>query len=66
MSMGKSIFIIDTPNCCGECEMFGTSVCKKWDIKYLRTFPKDCPLKKLPTKAERDDETEYDDGFVTG
>lgn len=43
--MSKSIFIIDTPTCCGECPMSGTSVCRKWSMKEARTFPKDCPLK---------------------
>lgn len=43
--MSKSIFIIDTPACCGECPMSGTGVCRKWSLKEARTFPKDCPLK---------------------
>lgn len=43
--MSKSIFIIDTPACCGECPMSGTGVCRKWSMKEARTFPKDCPLK---------------------
>ena len=43
--MSKSIFIIDTPACCGECPMSCTDVCRKWSRKEARTFPKDCPLK---------------------
>lgn len=43
--MSKSIFIIDTPACCGECPMSCTDVCRKWSMKEARTFPKDCPLK---------------------
>lgn len=43
--MSKSIFIIDTPACCGECPMSRTGVCRKWSMKEARTFPKDCPLK---------------------
>lgn len=43
--MSKSIFVIDTPACCGECPMSGTGVCRKWSMKEARTFPKDCPLK---------------------
>lgn len=45
--MSKSILVIDTPNCCGECEL-----CGKWNIKDLKTFPKDCPLKDLPERKE--------------
>lgn len=48
--MGKSILIIDTPKCCGECPMSGTSVCRKWNRKDAKTFPKDCQLKELPKK----------------
>lgn len=48
--MGKSILVIDTPNCCGECEMSGTGVCRKWNMKNLKVFPKDCPLRELPEK----------------
>lgn len=44
-NMSKSIFVIDTPACCGECPMSGTDVCRKWSMKEARTFPKDCPLK---------------------
>ena len=44
-SMSKSIFIIDTPACCGECPMSGTDVCREWNMKEAQTFPKDCPLK---------------------
>lgn len=48
--MSKSILVIDTPPCCGECEMSGTGVCRKWNRKDLRTFPKNCPLKEVPGK----------------
>lgn len=44
-SMSKSIFIIDTPVCCGECPMSGTDVCREWNMKEAQAFPKDCPLK---------------------
>lgn len=44
-NMSKSIFIIDTPACCGECPMSGTDVCREWNMKEAQTFPKDCPLK---------------------
>lgn len=48
--MSKSVFIIDTPACCGECPMSGTGVCRKWSMKEVRTFPKECPLVKTPDK----------------
>lgn len=48
--MSKSIFVIDTPNCYGVCPMSGTDVCRKWNMKDARTFPKDCPLKEIPDK----------------
>lgn len=48
--MSKSIFIIDTPACCGECPMSGTGVCRKWSMKEAHTFPKDCTLVKAPDK----------------
>ncbi len=49
--MGKSAFIMETPACCGECPMSGTSVCRKWSAKKARAFPEDCPLRKEPEKA---------------
>lgn len=52
--MDKSIFIMNTPPCCGMCEMSGTSVCRKWNRKDVKTFPKDCPLRKFPKKKEYD------------
>ncbi len=48
--MSKSILVIDTPNCCGECPMSGTGVCGKWNRKDTRSFPKDCPLVPIPEK----------------
>lgn len=45
--MSKSIFIIETPSCCGECPMSGTDVCRKWSMKEVRNFPKECPLKSV-------------------
>lgn len=52
--MSKSAFIIETPNCCGECPMSATDVCRKWSMKEAKTFPKDCPLQKIPeTEKER-------------
>lgn len=48
--MSKSIFIMETPGCCGMCPMSGTDVCRKWNMKDLNTFPKDCPLVKMPFK----------------
>lgn len=42
--MSKSVFMIDTPACCGECPMSGTGVCRKWNRKEARTFPVECPL----------------------
>ena len=48
--MGKSVFVMDTPEYCGECKMSGTSVCRKWSFKETKTFPKDCPLTELPEK----------------
>lgn len=48
--MGMSILLIDKPNCCGECPMSGTGVCGKWNMKDLKTFPKNCPLKSVPQK----------------
>lgn len=46
--MGKVVFIMDKPSCCGECEMSGTGICRKWNMKDLKTFPKECPLKEIP------------------
>lgn len=54
--MNKVAFIMDKPNCCGECEMSGTGVCRKWNMKDLKTFPKECPLKDIPEKKL---ETQY-------
>lgn len=48
--MSKSIFVIDTPGCCGACPMSGTGVCRKWNMKDAHTFPKECPLKEIPQK----------------
>ena len=53
--MSKSILVMDTPNCCGECEMSGTGACRKWNTKDLKTFPKDCPLKMVPQKLAEED-----------
>lgn len=50
--MSKAILIMDMPNCCGECEMSGTGVCRKWNRKDLRSFPKECPLKEIPEHRE--------------
>lgn len=66
--MSKSIFIIDTPACCGECPMSGTGVCRKWSMKEARTFPKDCPLVKMPEKDDcknylDDDAEAYCNGY---
>lgn len=64
--MKKSILVIDTPNCCGECEMSGTGVCRKWNRKDLQTFPKACPLKKVPEKMALENRwfsKEYTAGF---
>ncbi len=48
--MSKSFFVMDTPSCCGECKMSGTGVCRRWNMKNLKTFPEDCPLKKVPER----------------
>lgn len=64
--MSKSILVIDTPPCCGECEMSGTGVCRKWNRKDLRAFPKDCPLKEVPAKMPEESRwysEEYADGW---
>ena len=64
--MRKSILVIDTPNCCGECEMSGTGVCRKWNMKDLKTFPKDCPLKEVPAKMTEENRwfsKEYAQGY---
>lgn len=64
--MGKSIFIIDTPACCGECPMSGTGVCRKWNRKDAKEFPKDCPLVKIPERADHPDHCDngrYDKGW---
>lgn len=45
--MGKAIIVTDMPDCCGECKMSGTGVCRKWNMKDANTFPKDCPLKLI-------------------
>lgn len=52
--MSKSIFLIDTPKCCGMCPMSGTDVCRKWNMKDLRTFPKECPLREVPEPKKID------------
>ncbi len=54
--MSKSIFIIDTPACCGECPMSGTGVCRKWSMKEAKAFPKDCPLKPAYDKDKAAEE----------
>ena len=61
--MSKSIFIIDTPACCGECPMSCTDVCRKWSKKDAKTFPKDCPLKEVPEKKEQ---TAFPKGYYDG
>lgn len=48
--MSKSILVIDTPECCVECEIVRTSACRKWSMKNLHTLPEDCPLKDAPQK----------------
>ena len=53
--MSKAILVIDMPDCCGDCEMSGTGVCKKWNMKDLKTFPKACPLKRMPQKLAEED-----------
>lgn len=65
--MGKSIFIIDTPACCGECPMSGTGVCRKWNWKDARSFPKDCPLQDAPKKKDKNAyHNEHERGYVDG
>lgn len=64
--MSKSIFIIDTPACCGECPMSCTGVCRKWNRKDAKAFPKDCPLVKIPERADHPDHCDngrYDKGW---
>lgn len=64
--MSKSILVMDTPPCCGECKMSGTGVCMKWNRKNLRTFPRDCPLKEVPSKMPEESRwysEEYAEGF---
>lgn len=65
--MGKSIFIIDTPACCGECPMSGTGVCRKWNWKDARSFPKDCPLQDAPKKKGKNPyHNERERGYMDG
>ncbi len=59
--MSKSICIINTPNCCGECPMSGTDACKKWNKKDAKGFPKDCPLIPIPKKKETSGKPEEHD-----
>ncbi len=60
--MSKSIFIIDTPNCCGECPMSGTGVCRKWSMKDASNFPKNCPLKEIPIRKDLGELEKYSIG----
>jgi len=67
--MSKSILVIDTPACCGECPMSGTGVCRKWSMKEARTFPKDCPLVEMPERRPEPhftSETAYSLGIDKG
>lgn len=65
--MGKSIFIIGTPACCGECPMSGTGVCRKWNWKDARSFPKDCPLQDAPKKKGKNPyHNERERGYMDG
>lgn len=57
--MNKSIFLIDTPKCCGECPMSGTDVCRKWFGKDLSKISETCPLREVP--EHKDEENEYTD-----
>ena len=65
--ISKAILIIDMPECCGECKMSGTDVCRKWNMKDLSTFPKDCPIMEVP---EKDNKCyfpdEYQEGYSNG
>lgn len=57
--MNKVVFIMENPNCCGECPMSGTGVCRKWNMKDLKTFSKDCPLKEAPKKLSPEECDKY-------
>lgn len=57
--MSKSIFLMDTPACCGECPLSGTGACRKWSLENTHTFPKDCPLKKMPERKPDGPEVRY-------
>lgn len=48
--MSKSILVIDTPHCCGECPISVTSRCKK---SYV--FCEDCLLKQIPKRKKLGD-----------
>lgn len=68
--MSKSIFLIDTPKCCGECPMSGTDVCRKWFGKDLSKISESCPLRKVPERKpvagnlfEYDTDTHYEMGW---
>lgn len=50
--MIKAIFVMDMPSTCGMCPMSGTDVCRKWNMKDLCEFPKDCPLREVPRKID--------------
>ena len=48
--MSKSMLVIDTPECCGECKLSGTDVCRKWSRENAGIVPPDCILKAVPEK----------------
>jgi len=77
--MSKSILVINTPNSCAECPLFGdfysdmTCKANRYGINY--PYPKDfrqdwCPLKPLPEKCDmgnvvcdRDYDGDYEYGY---
>ena len=64
--MSKVAFIMNKPNCCGECPMSGTGVCRNWSMKEAKTFPKECPLLEIPRENEKEYITEFGNSYRDG
>lgn len=73
--MKKSVLIIDTPKCCGECDFMHVDnfgwYCER-EEKYMEGHIVDskkayfCPLRPLPSKKEKEYVTEYGDSYRDG
>lgn len=54
---------MEMPKCCGECNASGTGVCRKWSMKYAKTFPPDCPLISLDSVIEQMEALKHKRGY---